>query len=169
MSQIVDHSRRQFFRLKKPEDTPLRPPWSLPESDFLDLCQRCNQCVSSCQSGPLIVGSGGYPEADFNKAGCTFCGDCADACKTGALQRNGRPAFQSKPQVQQNCLAQQKVHCRTCSEMCDEEAISFHLSAGSVATPDIDSDQCTGCGECVSACPVDAITMRPENTHEPKR
>ena len=57
------------------------------------------------------------------------------------------------------CLSAKGVVCRTCEEQCDPGAISFKLALGGVANAQVDATVCTGCGECIAPCPVDAINF----------
>jgi len=88
MSEI-DHGRRGFlrgrFRLADP-DPPRRPPWALPEAEFLARCTRCNNCAIICPSR-IIVMRGGYPQVEFLGGKCTFCAECVRVCVPGALRR----------------------------------------------------------------------------------
>ena len=51
------------------------------------------------------------------------------------------------------------VECRSCGEACGTTAISFRLVVGGVAKPELSLEDCTGCGECISVCPVNAISV----------
>lgn len=154
-----DLSRRRFLRGKTRQLTPARPPWSVDENLFLELCTRCGECVESCSSGLLINGSGGFPEADFSKAACDFCGTCTQMCNAGALAGTGK-AWQRKPVIAESCLSRKGVYCRTCAEACDHEVIVFQLRAEGMAEPEMDAERCHSCGECSSACPVMAIELK---------
>ena len=61
--------------------------------------------------------------------------------------------------VAEGCLARHGVVCQSCRDACPEGAISFRPTLGRVATPAIDVDACTGCGDCVAPCPVAAIDV----------
>ena len=155
-------SRRSLLRGKINKTPVFRPPWSLPEKDFLDQCQRCGDCISVCETGLLTAGSGGFPEAHFEQAGCSFCNACVLSCPHGALIKNKPQPWFQKPAISTGCLALQQVHCRTCSDFCETEAISFLLKPGGVAKPIIDTELCSGCGECIASCPVKALSMNNE-------
>jgi ferredoxin-type protein NapF len=61
--------------------------------------------------------------------------------------------------ISRGCLAQQAVSCQLCRDACDAEAIRFSPTLGRVALPIVDPDRCTGCGDCVPSCPVNAIAV----------
>ena len=62
--------------------------------------------------------------------------------------------------ISQVCLASNGVSCLVCEELCDENAIRFRPVEGHPAIPVIIEDSCTGCGDCLGVCPVDAIDMK---------
>jgi ferredoxin-type protein NapF len=152
-------ARRQFLRGDfAAAPPPLRPPWALDEAAFLNRCSRCDACGDACSAGIIVRGSGGYPEVDFMRGGCTHCGDCLAACSAQALkQRN--VAWSLHPSLAAACLSRHGVVCRSCADACSTHAIRFGLAPGGVANPYVLSDACTGCGACVSVCPVSAIAM----------
>ena len=161
MQQAIDQSRRRFFRGRSGAGNIIRPPWSLSEERFLQTCQRCDDCITHCETGLLKRGEGGFPESDFINAECTFCEACVNACSHDALQiHSAQKPWHITARIQDTCLAQNKVHCRTCAEQCEKEAIHFQLAPGGIAHPIIDTDNCNGCGACASSCPVSAIKMR---------
>jgi ferredoxin-type protein NapF len=143
----------------------LRPPWALPESEFVDICTRCDQCISVCPEKILGRGHAGFPQIDFNKGECTFCEVCVTQCESAALQKQlGQPAWQLKAVVNTACLTNQGVICSVCAEQCDPGAIRFVFQVGKVPSPEIKLDSCTGCGACYRPCPANAITIQTSNT-----
>ena len=157
-------TRAQFVRGNfSAAGNPTRPPWSLLEMDFVEACSRCGDCLSVCPEKILRKGRGGFPEVDFSLGECTFCGDCTKVCKTGALD-TGREPWLLKAQIASSCLALKQVACRNCGEACPTGAIHFRLAAGMVARPEITTTACTGCGACVSPCPVAAVTIAEMDT-----
>ncbi|QDT37937.1 4Fe-4S binding protein [Stratiformator vulcanicus] len=77
-----------------PGEGPLRPPGSVPEPDFLNLCIRCGECFKVCP-GPVLHPAGlefgldamWTPIAVPSHAGChQDCNFCTEVCPTGAIQ-----------------------------------------------------------------------------------
>lgn len=73
---------------------PVRPPGSVPENAFLDLCIRCGECIKVCP-GPVLQAAGGEygmeslwtPVACFSHAGChQECNSCTQVCPTQAIR-----------------------------------------------------------------------------------
>jgi len=58
-----------------------------------------------------------------------------------------------------NCVAFNNVVCRSCGDACGEAAIRFSPRLGGAALPEVFAERCTGCGDCVSACPAGAVTL----------
>ena len=163
----MDPSRRRFFGSRPSRVAPFRPPWSVAESVFLDVCTRCDDCVRACPTTLLRRGEGGFPVADFALAACTFCGECASACQSGAITRDAsREPWSFTARIDDGCLARQRVECRVCGEACDARAIRFRLVAGGAPVPELDEAACTACGACLAPCPVGAIVRvaRPERS-----
>ena len=143
---------------------PIRPPWALPEPQFLDTCTRCDACIAACPEHIITTDRGNYPVINFKAGECTFCGDCVAVCKDAALfcadhEFVDTSAWSIKAAIQPNCLAANGIECRVCGEHCESVAIRFRLTAGLVANPGIDHKLCNGCGACVAVCPVDAVHM----------
>jgi len=137
-----------------------RPPWALPESDFIDRCTRCNECITACPTHILVAGDGGYPTIDFREGECTFCGDCVASCQPEALLRaEEQEAWPYRAVISADCLPRQGVECRVCGDFCDARAIRFPPRLGGSPLPDVDGSRCTGCGACVAPCPTAAIAI----------
>jgi ferredoxin-type protein NapF len=153
-------SRRQFLRGDlSGRKMILRPPWALSEAAFLATCTGCSECVRVCPTGILALVRA-YPEADFKRGECTFCGKCRDACIPQALkQTEGQPPWHLKARVANNCLAYREIVCRSCGDACAETAIRFSPRMMGAAHPEPIAERCTGCGACVAVCPASAITM----------
>jgi len=111
---------------------PIRPPGSLAEDQFLDLCIRCGQCLKVCP-GPVLQAAGlehglealWTPVAIFPHAGChQDCNFCTQVCPTGAIRpltvvekrhfRMGLAVVDLKA-----CLPHRgELDCRFCYEEC---------------------------------------------------
>ena len=57
------------------------------------------------------------------------------------------------------CLAEAGIVCRSCGEACPDSAIRFRPRIGLPPQAIVDQAACTGCGQCVGACPGEAITL----------
>ncbi len=148
---------RGDFKTRK---APQRPPWALAEEAFRDACSRCGECLPVCPT-QIIVLVRGYPEVDFRRGECTFCGACAAACKDGALLRgeDHASAWTIKARIAESCLPRRGVECRICGDHCAAAAIRFSPRLGGPPAAEVDFDSCTGCGACVAPCPVAAISL----------
>lgn len=159
---MVDAGRRAFFRGRSRPKAEIRPPWALPEVEFIDRCTRCDDCLKTCPEAILVAGDGGYPTVDFGRGECTFCGDCLAACTPRALFRDDpeQQAWPYKAIIGEDCLPKKGVECRVCGDFCDARAIRFLPRLGGNPLPEINSEKCNGCGACVVPCPVTTISIR---------
>ena len=143
------------------------PPWAAAHARFVELCDRCGDCLKACPSGILVPGDGGFPRVDFARGACTFCGDCARACRPGALRATVDAAggalapWSLIAAIDDSCLALRGIVCRVCEEQCDARAVRIRLAVGGGAAPAVEPALCTGCGACVAPCPARAIAVRP--------
>ena len=139
----------------------LRPPWALAESEFIEICNGCGECVTACPDSLIKVGRGKLPEMAFSRGGCDFCEACLRFCEPQALKKDDAeiPPWQIKASIQPNCLSLNAVVCRSCGEACDERAIRFKLETGGMARPLVNADICNGCGACFAVCPVKAVNL----------
>ncbi len=163
----VDIHRRRLLRGDlRGNRLPMRPPWARPEPDFSQRCTRCDDCIRACEPGILFRGDGGFPEVRFDESGCDFCGDCLAACRTGALEAPvpaPSVAWPWRARIQPSCLSLRGIVCRSCGDACDTDAIRFRLQPGGRAEPEVDTENCNGCGECLAVCPEDAVSLeRPQ-------
>jgi len=161
MTQTI--SRSEFLRGSfRGRDRFLRPPWSIADSEFLERCNQCGDCIKKCPTGIIKAGRGKYPLIDFKRGECLFCADCVDVCQTGALQRDAHsPAWSIRASIDsERCLAYKSVECRSCFDPCEQRAIEMRYRVGAVATPVLNTSLCNGCGACYSPCPADAIVLR---------
>lgn len=160
---MTDLSRRKlltgFWQTGKQANIIIRPPWSVSEVDFIAGCTRCHACVSACETGVLIAGSGGFPEIDFQRAECSFCQACVQACEAAIFTSVEQTAWQIKASISDRCLPYNQVECRSCQDSCETRAIKFRPRLSGIAQPELALPACTGCGACVPGCPVQAVTL----------
>lgn len=156
-------SRRAFLRGRSASPALPRPPGALAEAEFLERCLRCSDCLTACPEQVIGRGDGGFPILDARRGECTFCGDCANACTTGALDAARLADWPWRATLGSGCLSAAGVVCQACRDACGERAIRF--ADRGLGAPLIDSERCTGCGACVGACPASALRLaipRPE-------
>ncbi len=161
-------SRRDFFKsFAKPlsqakEESLLlvRPPYGSSESLFQSECPACESkgCVTSCDEKIIFIAEDGTPTLTFEKNGCTFCDECANACKAGVLSLENEETATYLNAVfkisLEACVAHHGVICHSCKEPCIDDAILFN----GMFNPVIDDEKCTACGFCISRCPTQAIS-----------
>jgi ferredoxin-type protein NapF len=157
MAKMLD--RRSLFARFRGGPAQVRPPWTRSEADFTGACTQCGACIAACPTGLLTRGHARYPIADFTHTSCIFCGACADACKESCFDRSLPSPWGLKAQVSAQCVERKGVTCRICGETCEKSAIRFRPRGGGASDVIIDLATCTGCGACVSTCPVKAISM----------
>lgn len=156
---MVDSSKRRFFKRNAVDETIVRLPWIARPSNFTDQCTRCNKCLDACETQIITIQDGGFPTVDFSVDECTFCYQCAAVCPEPIFNPESELPWEATASINQQCLAFKNVECRSCSEMCETSAIRFQIEIGKVAQPIIDTNECTGCGGCVSVCPTSAIIV----------
>lgn len=159
----------------------IRPPGSVPEDQFLDLCIRCGECFKACPNNvlqPMGLSSGldnlWTPEAVPSWSGCEpSCNNCGQVCPTGAIRAlpmaEKRVARMGLAIVDENtCLPYAgKEACQLCVDECnaaDYKAIDFQLVHASYDTqgipidgtgylaPVVNAELCVGCGLCQTRC-----------------
>ncbi len=143
-----------------PSPRTILPPWAGDNSFFYSNCDGCGVCIQNCENGILVAGPQGYPQVDFSRGACSFCGACARSCPGEALCPEGKVTpWVLKASITATCLARGNVLCRTCVEHCGEGAIIMSKTNGAIAVPRIQAEKCSGCGACYSPCPVRAIDI----------
>lgn len=138
------------------------PPWM---HDLLQqgACRACPQaCVTACGQDIIRIhpdghALAGFPWLDFSAAGCTFCGACVQACPLEHA-RDVPPFPGTVRLMQSRCLAWNDVICLSCIGAC----LSRALVPDRRQRVSVVSGRCTGCGMCVSRCPVGALAVNQE-------
>ena len=147
----------------------IRPPYALPELEFLLACTRCDKCIEACphdvifklpsRLGAQVVGT---PAMDILNKGCHLCNDwpCVSACEPGALlfsvpdEDAEAPPLPKLARAEINtssCLPYQGPECGACKPACPVPgAMTWKMEK-----PEIDPETCTGCGLCREACIVE--------------
>jgi ferredoxin-type protein NapG len=144
----------------------IRPPFALPELEFLLACTRCSDCISACPhqvifplSARLGADVAGTPALDLLNKGCHLCDDwpCVNACETGAMksEQDGDVVISPRPFAKANidtekCLPYTGPECGACAHSCSVEGALIWESE----KPSINPEKCVGCGMCREACIV---------------
>ena len=150
----------------------IRPPGSVPEPSFLNMCLRCGLCMKACPTNglqPCVLEAGlngiWTPRLVPRIGGCEKnCNLCGQVCPTSAIRRL---SLEEKTYVKMGtavidrsrCIAweQDKV-CLICDEACPFNAISSlseTLRDNTLLRPFVDERLCTGCGLCEARCPIE--------------
>lgn len=157
----VDLSKRRMFSTNKALRS--KQHHSLPwlQKTIESGCTQCGECVKACPEQIIVKGNGGFPAVDFTKGECTFCYDCATSCPESLFHPKQQPAWSNSVDVNASkCLAQNGVYCRTCSDSCEQRAISIKPLLAGKAEVQINSEHCNSCGACISVCPSQAIEIK---------
>ena len=146
-----------------------RPPGAVDGKDFLALCLRCGQCVTSCPydtlklAGPFDPAPGGTPFFDPEKIPCYMCKDlpCVKACP-----RNLIDLIPYEQKITVKCRSTEKgkavmaaceigcIVCKKCEKNCPSDEI--HVVDNRA---EIDPAKCTGCVLCAEICPRKCIMV----------
>ncbi len=159
---------------------PVRPPGSVPEAEFLQICIRCGECFQSCPSDvlqPLGFQQGleglWTPHVVADWAGCaSSCNACGQVCPTGAIRAlpldEKRRARMGLAIINEStCLPFHGEACQLCVDECTAagyDALEFVAVGTEVdelgqpiegtgqLAPLLIPDKCVGCGLCQTRC-----------------
>ena len=146
------------FKKQEVREDIIRPPYFNDESDFIKSCVTCEDksCITVCEENIIIVREDGTVELNFAENGCTYCDECAIACKEDVLNVEYKKNINLKFSIDLlKCMSWNQTMCFSCKDPCLDDAIKFL----GMFRPEIDNNICTSCGFCVRVCPVDAISM----------
>jgi ferredoxin len=159
----------------------IRPPGSVPEKEFQELCIRCGECFKACPNNVLqpMGFEGGLnnlwtPQAVPSWSGCEpSCNNCGQVCPTGAIRalplsekrvvRMGLAVLNL-----QTCLPHAgKEACQYCVDVCTSagyNALEFErvgtqvddqgmpIEDSGFMAPVVVAEKCVGCGLCQMQC-----------------
>jgi polyferredoxin len=163
-----------------PDSRLIRPPGSLREDEFLELCQRCGLCMKVCPTNviqPAFSEAGmiGFwtPRLNMIQGYCEYtCTLCGSICPTGAIEDiTVRKKIETPIRIGSAYLDRGRClpwsgngPCIVCQEHCptSPKAITFSKenvrqadgSEASLHLPFVDLKLCVGCGICENKCPV---------------
>ena len=159
----------------------VRPPGSVPEREFLQLCIRCSVCFQACPNNvlqPVGIDQGlealWTPQVVARWSGCEpSCNNCGQVCPTGAIRalpiEEKRAARMGLAIVNEHtCLPHaQREACQLCVDECKAagyDAIEFQrvgtqvdadgapVEGSGYLAPIVLADKCVGCGLCETRC-----------------
>lgn len=160
---------------------PVRPPGSVPEQEFLQLCIRCGECFRACPNDvlqPLGFEQGleglWTPAVKADFAGCEpSCNACGQVCPTGAIRALSLAEKKSARMGlaivnEKTCLPfAGREECQLCVDECNAagyRAIEFvrhgtkaddegnPIDGTGMLAPVVREDLCVGCGLCQTRC-----------------
>jgi ferredoxin len=165
-----------------PQSRPIvRPPGSVPESEFLRLCVRCGECFQACPNNVLQPVGFDHglealwtPQVAADWSGCEpSCSNCGQVCPTGAIRalplEEKRVARTGLAVVNRaTCLPYAgREECRLCVDECaaagyqaidfvrvgtEMDALGQPLEGTGLLAPLVLADKCVGCGLCQTRC-----------------
>lgn len=141
----------------------IRPPWST-EASVMEKCTSCGDCVAACPEAILVPGPGRTPVVDFRQGECTFCGRCAETCAEAVFTDVSERPWTLVASIDPGCMMTSGISCQLCRDSCEEQALRLDFTQRPVGRIVIKAEACTGCGACLATCPVDAITLSPNET-----
>lgn len=95
-----------------------------------------------------------------------FTGRRPEPVQSPARPARGEAAARRVAQVAANCLAVSGVTCSVCADPCEPRALRVKPLVGGRALPIVDTNACTGCGDCAKVCPVGALVLAEADPEE---
>jgi len=166
------------------EKRPLRPPGTVNEDILAGLCIRCSSCIKICPTGTLVpagIEEGielfQTPLMVPRLGGCSYaCNSCGVICPTAAIKqlaidKKREAKIGTASIAESHCLPYKRsMPCLSCHAACPFEAIKLKKTiittswGDKLFVPVVDTEKCTGCGLCETACILKdqaAITIVP--------
>jgi ferredoxin-type protein NapF len=167
-SRMRNPGRRDFlsghFRTATNKPAAIRPPWAS-EISIAEACTGCGACRDACPEQIIVTSDDATPRVDFSAGECSFCGDCAAVCPEPVFTETDATPWHLSLTIAESCLATSGVYCRSCGDACAPRAITFQPEVGGKARILFSQSDCSGCGACVSVCPVNAVSLAPLEIH----
>ncbi len=122
-------------------------------------CLGCGDCASACQYDAVCMENG---IAHIDPRKCVACGMCVKACPNRLISiipaaeravmtcSNHEKGAVVRKECKNGCIG-----CMKCQKTCPSEAIKV---VDNLAV--VDYDKCTGCGACVTGCPVGCLELK---------
>jgi MauM/NapG family ferredoxin protein len=156
----------------------VRPPGSLTETEFLDKCVRCGECMKVCPTNviqPIMLEAGleglWSPVVKTQIGYCEYkCNMCTQVCPTEAIRKL---SLEEKQKVRIGLASVDKGRClpyaygrlcQVCYEHCPLPTKAIRLEETTIKTasgtsltvkqPYVNAELCIGCGICQNMCPV---------------
>lgn len=164
----------------------VRPPGALTETEFVQRCIRCGNCMKVCPTNVLQPAGGHYglaglwtprlePAIGYCEYNCTLCGQVCPTEAIAPLPLKNKKAWVMGIAVidRKTCLPWAKgTPCIVCEEHCPvgDKAIKLDdvtVQGRRLRRPRIDETLCIGCAICVNKCPVRPV--RAIRVDPPKR
>lgn len=170
--QPLEHAIRQFGAIEQAAPAPkaaprvacndpwLRPPGSMEEQSFREMCIRCGNCVSACPAqcikiDPAGVKGHGAPYIEPEAMPCVVCDGlvCMRNCPSGAIVPTALGLLDLGTAVwnAQTCVRSREEQCTICIDKCPIGSVAIELRDGQVH---VIEDGCIGCGVCQHECPT---------------
>ncbi|MBN1130022.1 MAG: 4Fe-4S binding protein [Chitinispirillaceae bacterium] len=164
----------------------IRPPGSLPESEFLTRCIACGECIKACPNhalNPCGFGDGLIrlntprlvPSIGYCEPSCTACTCVCPTVAIRPVSKNDKPFVKIGTAFidEDRCLAwRNELHCLICMTRCPYQAIDeVEQTLGEITRrgPVVDKDLCIGCGKCETFCPVSTVPAIRLQSHGERR
>jgi len=161
----------------------LRPPGF--SGSGTEACRECTACTEACPRDAIFPMKRGAspdqtPLIDPSKAPCVLCDDlpCIPACPSGVLLPVARTEVRMAVVeiIEDRCLHARKKPCLDCFRACPLPNVAIAVDKVDYGLkPRVVAEACTGCGNCLYACPERPRAMRmlpvprPETVSTPRR